>query len=152
MPAFGIQGRVDISEAVIGELAPEVAGTLAVLLLVLLAAGIVDLVRLWEYRTWGYRVAESAALARLANSRDYAGYMATGELSLDAGVAQQDAVAALGEFLAQRADLTGSIYDVRVHASAAAAVYAGLSPGRPCGHGQRGLVAGQSGRGGVLSV
>ncbi len=29
MPAFGIQGRVDISEAVIGELAPEVAGTLA---------------------------------------------------------------------------------------------------------------------------
>ena len=29
MPAFGIQGRVNISEAVIGELAPEVAGTLA---------------------------------------------------------------------------------------------------------------------------
>ncbi len=101
---------------------------LGTLILTLLIAGLVDLARLWAYRTWGYRVAESAALSGLAHSRDYAGYMATGALSLDAAVAYQDTVDALQETLAHRADLTAISYDVRVHATDTAAVYADYPP------------------------
>ncbi len=106
-----------------------VLGLLLTLLLVLLAAGLVDLARFWEHRAWGYRVAESAALAGLGNSRDYAGYVATGALSLDASVAYQDAVNALQEALAQRPDVTAVVYDVRVHGqSFAAGPYTGYPP------------------------
>jgi hypothetical protein len=94
-------------------------------MLVLLVAGLVDLARLWAYRTWGYRVAESAALVGLANSRDYAAYMHTGDIALDGTVAYQDAIDALQEALSQRPDLTSIAYDVRVHDSTIAAVYAG---------------------------
>jgi len=101
---------------------------LGTLLLTMLVAGLVDLARLWEYRTWGYRIAESAALGGLANSRDYEGYMTTGAISLDAAVAYQDAVDALQETLNQRSDLTSITYDVRVHASMITTVYAGYPP------------------------
>lgn len=91
-------------------------GVLATLALVLMVAGIVDLTRLWEFRLWGYRVTESAALAGLAKSRNYTEYMATGNITLDGTVAQQDAVAALQEALNGRSgDLTNISYDVRVH-------------------------------------
>lgn len=105
-----------------------VFAVLSVLMLVLLVAGIVDLARLWEYRTWGYRVAESAALAGLANSRDYTAYMNTGDIALDATVAYQDAIDALREALNQRSDLTSVTYDVRVHDAVTTAVYAGYPP------------------------
>jgi hypothetical protein len=105
-----------------------VLGLLLTLVLVLLAAGIVDLARLWEYRAWGYRVAESAALAGLGESRDYAGYVATGAISLDAAVAYEDAVHALEEALAQRPDVTAVVYDVRVHEHVSASTYPGYPP------------------------
>lgn len=105
-----------------------VLAALATLILVLLVAGMVDLARLWAYRTWGYRVAESAALAGLADSRDYAGYMNTGEITLDATQARQDAIDALLEALDQRPDLTGITHDVRVHETAIPAMYAGYPP------------------------
>jgi hypothetical protein len=105
-----------------------VLAALGTLILVLLVAGLVDLARLWEYRTWSYRVAESAALAGLANSRDYAGYMNTGDITLDAIQAQQDATDALLEALDQRPDLTGITHDVRVHETATPAMYAGYPP------------------------
>ncbi len=105
-----------------------VLGLLLTLTLVLLAAGIVDLARFWEYRAWGYRVAESAALAGLGNSRDYAGYVATGAISLDASVAYQDTVSALQEGLAQRPDVIAVTHDVRVHEQPFAA---GPYPGYP---------------------
>ncbi len=105
-----------------------ILAVLSVLLLVLLVAGIVDLARLWEYRAWGYRIVESAALAGLANSRDYAGYMNTGDIALDATRAHQDAVAALLEALSHRPDVTDITYDVRVHEQSVTAVYAGYPP------------------------
>ena len=95
-----------------------VLGLLSVLVLVLLTAGLVDLARLWEYRVWGYRVAESAALAGLANSRDYAAYMSSGELTLNTGVAQADTVNALLASLATRPELADIVYLVRVQATA----------------------------------
>lgn len=101
---------------------------LGTLVLTLLIAGLVDLARLWAYRTWGYRVAESAALSGLAHSRDYAEYMATGAISLDTAVAYQDTVDALQDALAQRSDLTAATYDVRVHPTDTTAVYAGYPP------------------------
>jgi Flp pilus assembly protein TadG len=101
---------------------------LGTLVLTLLIAGLVDLARLWEYRTWGYRVAESAALSGLAHSRDYAEYMATGEISLESATAYQDAIAALQGALARRTDLTAISYDVRVHAADTATVYADYPP------------------------
>jgi Flp pilus assembly protein TadG len=105
-----------------------VLAALGTLILVLLVAGMVDLARLWAYRTWGYRIAESAALAGLANSRDYTDYMATGEISLDATVAYQDAGDALQAALAQHSDLTHATYDIRVHEIATTTVYAGYPP------------------------
>ena len=93
----------------------SVAAALAVLLLVLLAAGIVDLVRLWEYRAWGYRAAEAAALAGAAGGRDFGSYVATGELALDTAVAGTTAEQALLTILAERGQ--NAIYDIRVQAS-----------------------------------
>ena len=105
-----------------------VLAALGTLILVLLVAGLVDLARLWAYRIWGYRVAESAALAGLANSRDYAGYMNTGDITLDAIQAHQDAGLALQEALGQRPEVTGITHDVRVHETATPAMYAGYPP------------------------
>ena len=94
----------------------SIAAALAVLLLVLLAAGVVDLVRLWEYRAWGYRVAEAAALAGAADGRDFGSYVATGELALDAAVAETAAEQTLLTILAEREQ--SAIYDIRVQATA----------------------------------
>lgn len=105
-----------------------ILAVLSVLLLVLLVAGSVDLARLWEYRTWGYRIVESAALAGLANSRDYTAYMHTGDIALNGTGAYQDAVAALQAALEQRGDLVNVAYDIRVHEQPVTAVYAGYPP------------------------
>ena len=106
----------------------SVAAALAVLLLVLLAAGIVDLVRLWEYRAWGYRAAEAAALAGAADGRDFGSYVATGEISLNAAVAGTAAEQALLKILAERGQ--NAIYDIRVQASGSG-TYSGYPP---CSH------------------
>jgi hypothetical protein len=108
----------------------SVAAALSVFLLVLLAAGIVDLVRLWEYRAWGYRAAEAAALAGTAAGRDFDSYVATGEITLDAAVAGTTAEQALLKILAERGLNTTAIYDIRVQASGP-----GTYPGYPpCPH------------------
>ena len=112
----------------------SVAAALAVLLLALLAAGIVDLVRLWEYRAWGYRAAEAAALAGAAGGRDFGSYVATGELALDTAVAGTTAEQALLTILAERGQ--NAIYDIRVQASGPGTYlgypscpHAGMTPG-----------------------
>lgn len=112
----------------------SVAAALAVFLLVLLAAGVVDLVRLWEYRAWGYRAAEAAALAGAAEGRDFGSYVATGEIALNAAVAGTIAEQTLLTVLAKRGQ--NAIYDIRVQASGPGTYlgypscsHAGMTPG-----------------------
>ncbi len=92
-----------------------IAALFLTLLLVALLGGMVDLARLQSLRQWAYRVAEASALIGVAEARDYAAYVGTGELRLDAGLALTAAEQALLQGLAEKG-LTGrASYDIRVH-------------------------------------
>ncbi|MFQ5886941.1 MAG: hypothetical protein ACE5II_06880, partial [Anaerolineae bacterium] len=56
----------------------SVAGIMATLIFILITAGLVDLYRLQEVRSWAYQAASDAALAGVGSGRDYAYFMATG--------------------------------------------------------------------------
>jgi hypothetical protein len=100
---------------------------LSILLLVLLAAGSVDLVRLWVTRAWAYRAAEAAALAGVAQGRDYGAYVATGAVALHAEAARSAAENALRQALQARG-ITTAAYDVRVHPTDVPTTYSGYPP------------------------
>lgn len=104
------------------------AAALAVLLFVVAAGGLVDLVRLWDYRLWAYRVAEAAALAGAAAGRDYTAYVATGALTLDPVAARDAAEQALLKDLATRDVAAVAAYDVRVHPAPGPGSYPGYPP------------------------
>jgi hypothetical protein len=101
---------------------------LSLLMLALLAAGVVDVARLWETRLWAYRVAEAAALSGASAGRDYAAFVATGVLTLEATAAQVAAQEALLLGLQERG-LDGAVaYDIRVHPTAGSATFPGYPP------------------------
>ena len=104
------------------------AAMLAVLVLVVLAAGGVELARLYSLRLWAYRAAEAAAVTGAALGRDYAAYIAGGEISLD----EAAAFAAAEETLREELDAKGvsalASYDIRVHADNKPGLYPGFPP------------------------
>lgn len=104
------------------------AAGLSILMLALLAAGIVDVARLWETRLWAYRVAEAAALAGTSAGRDYAAFVATGSLTLDATTAQTAAQDSLLLGLQARGLDGAATCDIRVHPTAGPASFPGYPP------------------------
>ncbi len=104
------------------------AAVLSLFALLLVAAGCVDLARLWTTRAWAYRAAEAAALTGVAQGRDYGAYVASGAIALDAGAALTAAASALQATLAERGLATGAAYDIRVQPTTAAATYPGYPP------------------------
>ena len=66
-------------------------GVLAMLLLFLLTAGLVDVYRLYATRTWAYTVAQEAALAGVSKGRVWDMYMTNGLVGLDEIVATENA-------------------------------------------------------------
>lgn len=115
-----------------GPLLPHGQATLAVglsiLMFALLSAGVVDVARLWETRLWGYRVAEAAALTGASAGRDYAAFVATGSLTLDAAAAQTAAQDALLLGLQARGLDSAATYDIRVHPVPGPASFLGYPP------------------------
>ena len=104
------------------------AAMLAVLVLVVLAAGVVELARLYSLRLWAYRAAEAAAVTGAALGRDYAAYVSSGDVRLD----EAAAFAAAEETLRQELDAKGvsalASYDIRVHAVNKPGLYPGFPP------------------------
>lgn len=105
-----------------------VAAMLAILFLVLVAAGMVDLARLWETRMWAYRAAEAAALAGAGRGRDYGAYVAGGDIVLDESSAMAEAESALLKILAVRGLESTAGYTIQTHAGPGSGSYPGYPP------------------------
>ncbi len=90
-----------------------VAGLLFTLILLVLGGAIVDVYRIQDVRTFAYSAANDAALRGASFGRDWNGYMATGQMALDATTASTNAQQAL-EQLMQRRGLTNYQYQIGV--------------------------------------
>jgi hypothetical protein len=110
-----------------------VAAMLAVLFLVLVTAGMVDLARLWETRMWSYRAAEAAALAGAGRGRDYGAYVAGGDIVLDEPSAMAEAESALLKILAVRGLESTAGYTIQAHAGPGSGSYPGYPPSAHAG-------------------
>lgn len=91
----------------------SVAGLLFTLILMVLAAAIVDVYRLQDTRTFAYSAANDAALRGASFGRDWGQFMATGDMYLDPYAATDAAQSAL-EQLMQTRGLTNFQYQIGV--------------------------------------
>ena len=89
----------------------SIAGLCFTLILMLLAAAIVDVYRLQDTRTFAYGAANDAALRGASLGRDWDRFTTTGEMYLDPYAANQAAQSALGQVMQARG-VNG--YDYRV--------------------------------------
>jgi len=105
-----------------------VAAMLAVLLLVVLAAGGVELARLYSLRLWAYRAAETAAVAGASLGRDYAAYVDQGEIGLETAIAFEAAEETLRQALDSKGVSAVANYDIRVHPQDLPGLYPGFPP------------------------
>lgn len=104
----------------------SVAGIMATLILILITAGLVDLYRFQEVRSWAYQAASDAALAGAGSGRDYGRFMATGVISLDEEVAIEAARERIEEEMARR-----GIVEYMVEIRALPDPEGGVIPGYP---------------------
>ena len=88
-------------------------GLLAILILVLVASGLVDIYRLFTVRNWAYTVAQEAAMTGASRGRDWSAVTTSAEIRLDADTAQDDAdQIVLAEMNAR--GISGFTADIRV--------------------------------------
>ncbi|OQA91356.1 MAG: hypothetical protein BWY25_03265 [Chloroflexi bacterium ADurb.Bin222] len=87
-----------------------------------------ELARLYSLRLWAYRAAEAAAVTGAALGRDYAAYIAGGEISLDEVAAFAAAEATLRQELDAKGVSALASYDIRVHADNKPGLYPGFPP------------------------
>ena len=80
----------------------SIAGLFFTLILMVLAAAVVDLYRLQDMRTFAYSAANDAALRGASLGRDWNAYMTTGEMYLDPYAANQAAQNALDQVMQAR--------------------------------------------------
>lgn len=80
----------------------SIAGLFLVLIVSVLAGALVDVYRLQDLRTFGYSVANDAALRGVSQGRDWAQFTATGEMSLDPYRATDTAQETLETLMAAR--------------------------------------------------
>jgi len=66
-------------------------GLLTILVFILIAAGLVDIYRLFAARNWAYSVAQEAALAGVSQGRDWSSVAATGTIRLTPEIATSQA-------------------------------------------------------------
>lgn len=88
-------------------------GVLATLVLVLVAAAVLDVYRLSVTRDWAYQVASDAALRGVSRGRDFASLTQSGSMWLDEAVAAQEARSAAEAALAEKG-FSDYALDVRV--------------------------------------
>lgn len=89
------------------------AGVFVVLILVLLAAALVDVYRIQDTRAFAYSAANDAALRGASFGRAWDRFTATGEMGLDPLSAENAAQSALGELLAARG-IVPYAYEIQV--------------------------------------
>jgi hypothetical protein len=92
-------------------------GLLTVLVLLILAAGLVDIYRLYAARAWAYSVAQEAALAGVSKARQWDDFMSTGTISLDERIALTTAQAIVQSAMQVRG-ITDYQIDIRVQPDA----------------------------------
>ena len=88
-------------------------GLLSILVLVLIAAGLVDIYRLYAARNWAYSVAQEAALAGASRGRDWNAVFSTGLIQLDQAIANSEAENVVNSAMLARG-ITGYTTSIRV--------------------------------------
>ncbi len=91
----------------------SIAGLFFTLILIVLAAAIVDVYRLEDTRTFAYSAANDAALRGSSLGRDWSQFMATGAMSLDPSTATNAAQGALVQAMQTRG-ITSYEYQIGV--------------------------------------
>ena len=90
-----------------------IAGLFFTLILMVLAAGVVDVYRLQDTRTFAYSAANDAALRGVSFGRDWNRFTSTGEMFLDPDVATESAQSALEDVMLAR-NITNYRYQIGV--------------------------------------
>jgi hypothetical protein len=88
-------------------------GMLAILVLIAVASGLVDIYRLYTARNWAYSVAQEAAMAGASRGRDWSSLVSSGVMQLDSMTAQSEAQQIVQNEMAARG-VTGYLVDIRV--------------------------------------
>jgi TadE-like protein len=102
-------------------------GVLALLVLIAVVSGLVDIYRLYAARNWAYSVAQEAAMAGASHGRDWSSLVSSGAMQLDAGIAQSEAQQIVQKEMAARG-VTGYLVDIRVLPEATGGSLAGFPP------------------------
>jgi hypothetical protein len=102
-------------------------GVVAMLVFIAIAAGLVDIYRLYAARNWAYAVAQEAAMAGASRGRDWTALLSDGAIRLNAANAQTEAEQIVQQEMAARG-ITGYVAEVRVLPDAAGGSIAGFRP------------------------
>ncbi len=88
-------------------------GFLAMFVFIAVAAGLVDLYRLYAARNWAYSVAQEAAMAGVSRGRDWSAITVDGQMRLNAAIARDEAERLVTTEMTARG-ITGYTMDIRV--------------------------------------
>ena len=88
-------------------------GLLTILVLIIIAAGLVDIYRLYSARNWAYNVAQEAAMTGASRGRDWSTVVSSGVISLNMDTAREEAEQTITTEMSNRG-ISGYTADVRV--------------------------------------
>lgn len=102
-------------------------GFLAMLVLIAITSGLVDIYRLYAARNWAYSAAQEAALAGASHGRDWSALMTGDDMRLDSLTAKTEAERVLKAEMTSRG-ISGYTMDVRVLPDAGGGSITGFPP------------------------
>jgi hypothetical protein len=102
-------------------------GFLAMLVFVAVAAGLVDIYRLYAARNWAYSVAQEAAMTGASRGRDWSSITSGGDMRLNSNVAKDEAQKMVTAELSARG-ISQYVLDVRVLPDSTGGAVAGFPP------------------------
>jgi hypothetical protein len=102
-------------------------GLLTVLVLVIIAAGLVDIYRLYAARNWTYSVAQEAALAGVSLGRNWSAVLDTGYIKLDSTAANIEAQNVITSAMQTRG-ISGYAVSIRVLPDSFGGTVSGFPP------------------------
>ncbi len=102
-------------------------GFLSMLVFIALAAGLVDIYRLFAARNWAYTVAQEAAMAGASRGRDWSTLMVDGNIRLDPTISREAAETLLTAAMLDRG-IDTYVLDVRVLSDPGGGTIAGYPP------------------------
>lgn len=97
------------------------------LVFIALAAGMVDIYRLFAARNWAYTVAQEAAIAGASRGRDWSALMVDGNIRLDPAISREAAENLLAAAMLDRG-INTYVHDVRVLPDPGGGTTAGYPP------------------------